>query len=221
MSSTVMFNLVPEISIILCTYNRAKYLKRCIDSIINQTFKDWELIVVDDGSIDNTFDIVNSYVQNYNNIRYFKHQNRKPGYARNAGIQASFGAYITFIDSDDAYQINHLESRLEYMKSHPELDLIEGGFATEEEIWVVDYFNQDKTINLRECVVGPTFFGKRHVFFELKGFNDIPYVEDTELWCRAEKVFRTEKLTEPETYLYTRGETSVTKTFLDEKSQSR
>ncbi|MBE9085851.1 glycosyltransferase family 2 protein [Tolypothrix sp. LEGE 11397] len=218
--NSVMFAPIPEISIVLCTYNRAKYLNKCIDSIINQTFQDWELIVVDDGSEDNTFEIVNIYVQKFNNIRYFKHKNRKPGYARNAGIQASFGKYITFIDSDDAYQPNHLESRLEYMKAHPDLDLIEGGFATEEDIWVVDYFNQDQTINLKECVVGPTFFGKRNVFFELKGFNDIPYVEDTEFWCRAEKVFKTEKLTEPQTYLYTRGETSVTKSFLETISSS-
>ena len=219
--SSVMFEPIPEISIILPTYNREKYLNRCIDSIINRTFQDWELIVVDDGSQDNTFDIVNVYVQEFNQIRYLKHKNRKAGYARNAGIQASFGKYITFIDSDDAYLNNHLESRIKYMQSHPELDLIEGGFATEGEIWVVDYFQRDKTINLKECVVGPTFFGKRDVFFQLQGFNDIPYVEDTEFWCRAEKIFKTEKLTAPETYLYTRAETSVTKSFLEEMSSSQ
>ena len=61
------------------------------------------------------------------------------------------------------------------MNNYPEIDLIEGGFETEEEIWVADYFQPGKKINLRECVLGPTFFGKRHVFFELKGFNNIPY----------------------------------------------
>lgn len=209
------FDPITEISIILPTYNRAHHLNRCIDSIINQTFKNWELIIVDDGSEDNTFNVVNPYVQEFGNIRYLKHKNRKPGYARNAGIQASFGTYITFIDSDDAFLPSHIESRLEYMKAHPHIDLIEGGFFTEEDIFVVDYFNRDQVINLKECVVGPTFFGKRSVFFELGGFNDILFVEDTEFWCRAEQQYNTQKLVEPQTYLYTRAETSVTKSFLE------
>lgn len=212
-----MFDPMPEISIILPTYNRAKYLNRCIESIINQTFKDWELIVVDDGSQDNTFEIVNPYLQEFSNIGYLKHQNKKQCYAKNAGIQASFGKYITFIDSDDAYKSDHLESRLKYIKANPEIDLIEGGFATEEEIWVADYFKPGQTINLRECVLGPTFFGKRQVFFELQGFKHFAYGEDTDLWERAEKIFRTQKITEPETYVYTRAETSVTKSFLEQR----
>ncbi|MFN6476316.1 glycosyltransferase family A protein [Nostoc sp. DedQUE07] len=210
---SVIFDLIPEISIVICTYNRDKYLNNGINSVINQTFKDWELIIVDDGSQDNTFEVVNNYVQKFNNIRYLKHQNKKQCYAKNAGIQASFGKYITFLDSDDTYQPNHLESRIEYMKLHPEVDLIQGGFATEEEIWVADYYQPDKKINLRECVLGPTFLGKRHVFFELQGFKHMAYGEDTDLWERAEKIFRTQQITEPQTYLYTRAETSVSKAF--------
>ncbi|MEH2075417.1 MAG: glycosyltransferase family A protein [Nostoc sp.] len=211
--SSVIFDLIPEISIVICTYDRDKYLDNGINSVINQTFKDWELIIVDDGSQDNTFEVVNTYVQKFNNIRYLKHQNKKQCYAKNAGIQASFGRYITFLDSDDAYQPNHLESRIEYMKLHPEVDLIQGGFAAEEEIWVADYYQPDKKINLRECVLGPTFLGKRHVFFELQGFKHMAYGEDTDLWERAEKIFRTQQITEPQTYLYTRAETSVSKAF--------
>ncbi|MBE8965224.1 glycosyltransferase family 2 protein [Nostocales cyanobacterium LEGE 12452] len=213
--SPIIFDIIPEISIVLCTYNRAKYLNQCIDSVINQTFKDWELIIVDDGSQDNTFEIVNTYVDKFNNIRYLKHRNKKQCYAKNAGIQASFGKYITFLDSDDTYKPCHLESRLEYMKSHPEIDLIEGGFTTEEEIWVADYYNTGQKINIRECILGPTFFGARHVFFKLQGFKHFVYGEDTDFWARAEKIFRTQKITEPATYLYTRGETSVTKNFSD------
>ncbi|AFY35247.1 glycosyltransferase family 2 protein [Calothrix sp. PCC 7507] len=218
--SSVIFDLIPEISVVVCTYNRAKYLDNGINSVINQTFKDWELIIVDDGSKDNTFEIVNPYIQKFNNIRYLKHQNKKQCYAKNAGIQASFGKYITFLDSDDTYKPHHLESRLEYMRANPEIDLIEGGFASEEEIWVVDYFNPGQTINLRECVLGPTFFGKRHVFFELQGFKHFAYGEDTDLWERAEKICKTQKISAPQTYLYTRAETSVTKSFLEEISTS-
>ncbi|QIR40691.1 glycosyltransferase family 2 protein [Tolypothrix sp. PCC 7910] len=218
--TSISFDVLPEISVLLCTYNRDKYLSNCINSVINQTFRDWELVIVDDGSQDNTFEIVNPYLKEFRNIRYLKHQNRKLGYAKNAGIQASFGKYITFIDSDDAYKPNHLESRLGYMKANAAIDLIEGGFDSEEEVWVADYFQPGKTINLRECVLGPTFFGKRQVFFELKGFNNIPYGEDTDFWQRAEQIFKTQKITEPQTYIYTRAETSITKTFVEKISAS-
>jgi glycosyltransferase involved in cell wall biosynthesis len=213
--SPIQFDPSPEISIVLCTYDREKYLDKCINSVINQTFTDWELLVVDDGSQDNTFEVVNPYVQKFKNIRYLKHQNKKQCYAKNAGIQASFGKIITFIDSDDTYKPNHLEPRLEYLKSNPEIDLLEGGVSIEEEIFVADYFQPGKTINLRECVMGATFFGKRNVFFELQGFRHISYGEDTDFWERANKVFKTEKITQPESYVYTRAETSITKGAMD------
>lgn len=216
--SPITFDISPEISVILCTYNREKYLSKCIDSVINQTFKNWELVVVDDGSQDDTFSIVNPYLEKHKNIRYLKHQNRKLAYAKNVGIQASFGKYITFIDSDDTYAPEHLSSRLDYMKNHPDIDLIQGGFFSEEEIFVADYFQGGKTINLRECVLGPTFFGKRRVFFELQGFQNIAYGEDTDFWERAEKTqaLKTAKVTAPETYNYTRAETSITKNVLEQ-----
>ncbi len=212
MQKLIMFDPIPEISIILPTYNRAKHLPKAIESVINQTFEDWELIIIDDGSKDDTFAVVDPYLDSLK-IRYIKHKNRQAGYARNAGIQASYGQYITFIDSDDIYFPNHLQTRIDYMKSHPELDLIYGGYQTdtEEEIWVVDYFNQERLVNLKECVMTNTFFGKREVFFELQGFNNFAYGEDTDFWLRAEQTFKTAKILEPKTYLYTRAETSVTK----------
>lgn len=218
--SPIAFDITPEISIIICTYNRAHHLNKGIDSVLNQTFFNWELLIVDDGSNDHTFEIVNSYLDKYNNIRYLKHQNKKQCYAKNAGIQASFGKYLTFLDSDDSYKPNHLESRLKYMKNHPEIDLIQGGFFTEEEILVADYYQPEKLINLKECVLGPTFFGKRKVFFELQGFNHMTYGEDTDLWERAEKICKIQKISEPETYIYTRAETSVSRNFTNSFSST-
>jgi hypothetical protein len=106
------------------------------------------------------------------------------------------------------------------MKAHPEIDLIQGGFFSEEEILVADYYQPSKLINLKECVLGPTFFGKRKVFFELEGFKHMTYGEDTDLWERAEKIFKTHTIKEPETYIYTRAETSVSKNFTNSVSVS-
>lgn len=212
--SPIKFDYTPNISVLLCTYNREKYLNNTIDSVLKQTYQDWELLIIDDGSEDNSFDVVNAYIKNHPNIRYLKHQNKKQGYARNAGIQASFGKYITFIDSDDSYAPNHLQSRIEYMSANPEIDLIEGGFFSDEEIFVADYYQPGQTINLRECVLGPTFFGKRKVFFELQGYNNVAYGEDTDFWERASKSFKTAKVGDLQTYIYTRAETSITKSVL-------
>lgn len=209
--SRLVHSHTPLVSVILCTYNRAGYLRRCIDSVIRQDFQDWELIVVDDGSTDETFDIVNPYIQQYHQIRYMKHQNRGLALARNLGIQAAIGHYITFIDSDDQYTPEHLSARITFMETHPEIDLISGGFQTDEDIWVKDYFHPDQRIHIRDCVLGPTFFGRRSMFFALQGFSAIAYGEDIELWTRAERMFRLQKLTEPETYIYQRAADSITR----------
>ncbi|ABL65478.1 glycosyltransferase family 2 protein [Chlorobium phaeobacteroides] len=105
------FSIQPEISVILPTFNRARLLDTAIQSVLGQTFTDWELLVVDDGSSDNTFDLVNPYITENPRIRYLRHCNRKLNNTRNAGIQAAFGRYITFLDSDDSYTPDHLESR--------------------------------------------------------------------------------------------------------------
>lgn len=213
------FDIKPAVSVILCTYNRASYLPRCIDSIFAQTFTDFELIVIDDGSNDNTFDTVNQYVNLHKNIRYIKHQNRKLALSKNIGILCSFGKYITFIDSDDAYKPNHLQTRYNFIESHPEIDLVQGGFYSEEAIYVKDYYQPDKVINLRECVLGPTFFGKRLVFEQLNGFQYIMYGEDTDFWARAEQQFKTAHLHDIQTYIYTRAETSITKEVTNEMNR--
>ena len=201
---------MPLFSIIIPTYNRAHLLGKAIESVINQTCIDWELIIVDDGSEDKTFEIINPLLQKDKRIRYFKHQNRQQALSKNVGIQSSFGKYITFIDSDDIYLDHHISSRLKYMNNNKEVDLIEGGFEVKGDIWVKDYYQIGKKISIYDCVVGGTFFGKRNVFFELKGFQNLEYGEDTNFWERAEKKFKLNKLTQPQTYIYIRTENSVT-----------
>ena len=210
------FPFIPEVSVILATYNRAKYLTECLQSVLNQTYQDWEFIVVDDGSQDNTFEIINPYLEKFSKIRYLKHKNRGAALSRNTGIKASFGNYITFIDSDDQYLSNHLQSKLDFFQKHPEIELIAGGFKSEQETWVTDYYNPGQKVNIQDCVICPTFFGKRYVFFELQGFQNIVYGEDTDLWERAGKKFKTKKIVEPLTYLYKRAADSVSRQFFHE-----
>lgn len=204
------FSCQPETSIILPTYNRAGHLARAIESVLAQNYTDWELLVVDDGSQDGTFALVDRYLQTHSQIRYLKHQNRRTGYSRNAGIQASFGRYLGFIDSDDFYKPHHLKERVEFMKTHPEVDLIQGGVDIgPRPFFVVDFFDPSQMISVQDCVLGATFFGKRSVFFELGGFNDLAYGEDTEFWARAEARFVTQTLLNSPTYCYERLADSI------------
>jgi glycosyltransferase involved in cell wall biosynthesis len=209
----IRFTNLPEISVILPAFNRAYLLQKAIESVFAQTFRDWELIIVDDGSSDNTFGVVNPYIEQHEAIRYLRHSNRKLNMTRNAGIQAAFGTWITFLDSDDSYAPLHLESRIEFMRKNPEIDLIAGGFSTEGDIFVRDCYDPANMINIRDCIVGPTLFGKRDVFLTLDGFKPLAYAGETELWARAEYLFRLRKIEDPKTYIYTRADDSITKNF--------
>lgn len=99
---------MPFFSIILPTYNRAHFLPKAIESVLKQTLEDWELIIVDDGSTDNTKEVVAKY--NDSRIRYFFQENQERSAARNNGIDQAQGEYICFLDSDDFYLPEKLNS---------------------------------------------------------------------------------------------------------------
>ena len=98
-----------KVSIIVPVYNVEEYLEKCLDSLINQTFKDIEIIIVNDGSPDNSEKIINKYIEKYHNIKYLKKKNGGLSSARNYGIKHAKGEYILFIDSDDYIENNMTE----------------------------------------------------------------------------------------------------------------
>lgn len=194
----------PLISVIMLTYNRAQFLDRSIPSFLNQTFKNAELLIIDDGSNDDTFNVVSRYMASYENIRYMRHSNRKIPLSRNVGIKAASGKYIAFLDSDDEYKMDYLEKRIEFMQSHPEVDLVEGGVIIVGDPYVKDKNDLTKKIHLSDCHIGATFFGKAEVFNALGGFDkNILYSEESEFWERAEKRFVLKKYNHPG-YIYYR-----------------
>ncbi|MGC8774235.1 MAG: glycosyltransferase family 2 protein [Chlorobaculum sp.] len=210
---TPRFDIQPAVSVILPTFDRAPLLASAIESVITQSFTEWELIVVDDGSSDNTFEIVDAFIRQHANIRYMKHRNRKAALSRNAGIQAAFGRYITFLDSDDLYLPEHLESRLRLLESMPEVRLISGGFVCEGDPWVRDRDDPEKLIHVRECIAGATMFGRRELFLDIGGFRALDYAEDTDLWERAARSHKVLKIDQPESYIYRRSPGSITRTY--------
>ena len=99
---------MPFYSVIIPTYNRAKLISEAIKSVLEQTFKDWELIIVDDGSTDNTKETVQKFYDE--RIKYHYQENQERSAARNTGIDLATGDYLCFLDSDDYYLENHLQS---------------------------------------------------------------------------------------------------------------
>lgn len=103
-----------KVSIIMPTYNRANTISRAIKSIINQTYDDLELIIVDDGSVDNTKEVISEFDDK--RIKYIYQKNSGACSARNAGIKISKGKYIAFLDSDDEWNINKLEKQIKFIE---------------------------------------------------------------------------------------------------------
>ena len=116
----------PKISIIVPVYNVEEYLKECLDSLINQTLREIEIICIDDGSTDNSLKILQEYAQKDNRIKVLTQKNKKQGAARNRGLEIAKGEYIQFVDSDDYISLNACE-RIYKQCSELNLEMISFG----------------------------------------------------------------------------------------------
>ncbi|WP_120190197.1 glycosyltransferase family 2 protein [Ammoniphilus oxalaticus] len=113
---------MPKFTVVIPTYNREKYIKKAIRSVLKQTYKDFECIVVDDASTDNTPKIVKSFG---NRVKYVRHKKNLGGSAaRNTGIAKAKGKYIAFLDSDDKFLPNKLKVVKKFIKKHPKAKFI-------------------------------------------------------------------------------------------------
>lgn len=113
--------LEPTVSVIIPTYNRAKFIPAAIQSVITQSYRNIEIIVVDDGSTDGTKDVLSPFMDK---IRYYHTENMGPAHARNVGMKAASGKYIAFLDSDDLYLPGKLELQVAFMETHPEVGIV-------------------------------------------------------------------------------------------------
>lgn len=125
------------VSIIMPAYNAEKHIEESIQSVINQTYKNWELIIVDDGSTDNTKSIVKQNIERDNRIRYYYQKNGKQGKARNLAISKANGNWLAFLDSDDLWFENKLSHQIDYTKNK-EVDLIFSDAVVFEDIINID-----------------------------------------------------------------------------------
>lgn len=125
------------ISVIVPVYNVETYLEECLDSIQNQTYTDFEVLLVNDGSTDGSQAICEHYCQTDKRFRLMNQTNQGQSVARNVGVEASTGEFIAFVDSDDIIQINYLEKLMQYMSE--DIDIVESNFTVSKK----DFFIED------------------------------------------------------------------------------
>ncbi len=140
-----------KVSVIIPTYNRAKFISSAVRSIINQKYSNIEIIIVDDGSNDNTQAVVHSLQEKYSNITYCHNKRTKgPSGARNTGIIKSSGDYLSFLDSDDIWLDGNLTNGIKILNKYPEIDVLFGNasvvdFDTRKHLY--DFFDQTEILH--------------------------------------------------------------------------
>lgn len=108
-----------SVSIITPTYNSSRFIIDTIESVVNQTYPDWELIIIDDASTDSTIKIIEEHLQYYSNIKLLKNlTNKGAAFTRNRGIEIAKGNYIAFLDGDDIWKPHKLEVQIAFMEKH-------------------------------------------------------------------------------------------------------
>lgn len=197
------------VSVIIPTYNRAHLVGRAIQSVLNQTYQDFELIIVDDGSTDNTDDIIKEFQKKDKRIKYIRHEKNKGGSAaRNSGIKVSRGEYIAFLDSDDEWFIEKLKRQMKFFKNaSPEVSVVYTGFIYKDELGgnTCKQYIPKKRCYIYEDILAENCVGttstvliKRKCFEKVEIFDEnLPSCQDWEMWIRIAKEYQFDFIEDP------------------------
>lgn len=193
------------VSVIIPTYNRESVLLRAIDSVLAQSYQYYELIVVDDGSTDETEQLLKPLVSS-EKIKYFKHQNRGVSAARNFGVKQAKGELISFLDSDDEWLPHKLQQQINYFIQNSEAQIVYG-----EELWI----RNGKRVNqkvihkksggmifqacVQQCLIAPSsVMLSKNLFDDMGGFDESFVVcEDYDLWLKISSIMEIGFIADP------------------------
>jgi glycosyltransferase involved in cell wall biosynthesis len=195
----------PIVSVVIPAYNAEKYIRESIDSVLTQTFKNYEIIVVDDGSTDSTGIIIQ---QSYPSVRYIFQKNGGPAKARNVGIKEARGEYIAFLDADDVWMPTKLEKQIHYFNQHPEISFVFTENSMFDEKGIIRHTLGKRERLLKKDVVRnifmssylatPTVMVQKKVFEEVGYFEEnLIAAEDDNMWMRIAMKFKVALIDEP------------------------
>ena len=200
---------MPKVSVVMPTYNRAHLIGRAIQSVLNQTYQDFEIIVVDDGSMDNTEKVIREFQKKDKRILYIQHEkNKGEAAARNTGIEVAKGEYIAFQDSDDEWLPEKLEKQMRvFATAPPEVGVVYTGFwriENDKKVYIPFSWVKRKEGDIYEELLKANFIGTpvaivRKECFEKAGLFDemLPHLVDWELWIRISKFYEFKCVDEP------------------------
>lgn len=196
-----------KVSVIIPTHNRGKAIVKSINSVINQTYKAYEIIIVNDGSTDDTGKIVEELQHNFPFIYYYEYfPNKGANYARNLGVKKSTGNFIAFLDDDDEWLEDKLEMQLKIFEENTNIDLVYTGVNNiyiDDNITYVSlpkkYEDVANEILLHNIIsTTSTVCVKKSVLLKVGGFDEnLPALQDYELWIRICQNYKIYGIREP------------------------
>ncbi|PYS84887.1 MAG: hypothetical protein DMF67_03160 [Acidobacteria bacterium] len=195
----------PLVSVVVPTYNYGRFISQTLESLRAQTYPNWECVVVDDGSTDDTAEVVSRYAGEDNRIKYLWQRNQRQGAAKNNGIRNSGGEYLQFLDADDLIEPRKLERQVEFLERHPGVDIVYGSvrfFQTgnaderlysmwgDDRPWMPDISGEGKEVLLaltRANIMAVNSPLVRRSVVDVVGLFDerLPPAEDWDYWIRC------------------------------------
>lgn len=184
---------LPAISVVISVFNGEKYLAEAVCSILAQSFRHFELIIIDDGSVDSTASILEEFQRNDPRVRVLKQENRGLVCALNHGCSVARGKYIARMDADDIAMPERLSLQFDFMEANPSVGVVGGNveFMNSEGKplgFISDFPNRNEEIQralLQTCVIWhPTAFFRRSIFIASGGYRPVKDAEDYDLWLR-------------------------------------
>jgi glycosyltransferase involved in cell wall biosynthesis len=170
-------------SIIIPTYNRATWIEKTIDSILNQSYSHFEIVIVDDGSTDHTGAVVKSYSDN--RVKYFYTKNQERAAARNFGLSVSTGDYVNYFDSDDLFLQDRLLDVFNWIQKNNNPDVVYTNFLNNQKIAISHTYSWNKLLQNNFFACGSVFIKKNIALkFTFNESRDLTTAEDWELWLR-------------------------------------
>lgn len=221
---------MPLISVIIPSYNAAPTIEETLRSIMNQSFIDLEILVINDGSDDETGEIANRLAKEDKRIRVFSYPNEGVSVSRNRGIQLAQGEYLSFIDADDLWTSNKLEAQYEALKIHPQAsvayswtdnidgkgNIVQKGIRTQASGYILPELLQ---VNLLQNGSNPLI--RRSAFETVGGFDEsLLNADDWDMWLRLAQHYEFALVPEPQV-LYRRSETSKSSRVLRMEQNAR
>ena len=195
-----------RVSVVMSVFNGERYLGEAMDGILEQTYRDLELVVIDDGSTDGSPEILEERRRSDARLRVFRQENRGLTRSLNRGVELSQGEYIARMDADDVADRNRIERQVAFMDAHPDVGLLGTGYHEIDEdgrtLGVKAFPTDDRTLRATLIRYNPFFHAsvmlRREVFGAVGLYDPAwPSVEDYELWFRVARRFRLANLKEP------------------------